>query len=97
MASPNNVFQSNVAQGGWSICAGTRVVTTWSFGLGDRVVFSFDDLVGMVWSHVDIVSTIAQSVQRYAEGVGIVFRPSEPAVMSRRGCHRALSHQRRRD
>lgn len=68
-----------LVQGGWSIVVGTRV-TSRAFALGERVVFTFDDLVGMVWSHVYFVNTVAQAVQRYAEGLGIPFKSTEPAV-----------------
>ena len=69
----------SVVESGWSIVVGTRV-TSRAFALGERVAFSLDDLIGMIWSHVHFVNTIAQSVQRYAESLGFVFNASEPAV-----------------
>ncbi len=68
-----------VVEAEWSIVVSTRL-TSRTFAPGEHVIFSFDDLVGMIWSHVYFVNTIAESVQSYAEGLGVVFETSAPAV-----------------
>jgi hypothetical protein len=51
-----------------------------SFAVGESVKFSYDDLVGIVITQWRFVGTMAESIQRYAEGLGHKFTKPDPAA-----------------
>lgn len=67
-----------VVEAGWSVQFVTEG-TTKAFELGARLELTYGDLAGVLLSQLHFINTFAQSIQRYAEGLRVVFSaPPQP-------------------
>lgn len=72
------IREPTTVEGGWTV----RLVmgpTSKTFALGESVKLTYDELSGILTSHLHCVNSLTRSVQAYAEGLGFTFpTPVQP-------------------